>query len=404
MWQQTKNIYHLLQAFLAALFYFFPSRKLTVIGVTGTDGKTTTSHMIYQILKKAGFRVSMVSSMGAQIGLKKIDTGFHITTPSPWRLQKLLKDARDEGSNYFVLEVTSHGLDQNRLAFVKIKIAVVTNITHEHLDYHKTWQNYSLAKAKLFKNVEFSILNADDTSYKLLKSKANGRIIIYSLKKQADFSPENFKLRLKIAGNYNLANALAAAAVGTILGIRKTLISQALGKFQGVKGRMQEIDMGQDFQVFIDFAHTPYALEQALKYLRSARNNQRVAKIIAVFGAAGERDKTKRPLIGKIAAQYADVTVLTAEDPRGEKVEDICHEIAAGFIKEVKKQGEDYYFVYDRAKAIQFAVKMAQKGDIVATFGKSHEKSMCYGKHEYPWDEFAAVKKALRERLAYEKK
>lgn len=392
MWQKVKNYYHLLSAFLAVLFFNFPSKKLIVIGVTGTDGKTTTVHMIYHILKSAGRKVSMVSSVRVQIGQKLLDTGLHVTTPSPWQVQKLLKTACDAGSNYFVMEATSHGLDQNRLAFVNFDTAVVTNITHDHLDYHKNWQNYATAKARLFKEVRSSVLNMDDDSFNFLKKRIGGKVIGYSTKLAgADFNLKNFPIKLKIAGDYNLANAMAAAAVLTNLKIDKTVIIGALNSFEGVRGRMEDVDLGQDFRAIIDFAHTPNALNQALSALRQTANGKH--KIIAVFGSAGERDKSKRPLMGKIASEKADIIILCAEDPRSEIAVDICQQIAKG-IKN-KKEGHDYFIIPDRREAIEFACKLAKAGDVAAVFGKGHEKSMCFGKKEVPWDEFEVVKEAI---------
>ena len=394
MWQKVKNIYHLLRAFTACIYFGFPSKKLTVIGVTGTDGKTTTSHMIYEILKSANKKVSLISSIHAQIGEKTYDTGFHVTTPDPVALQKFLRKVVNSDSECLVLEVTSHGLDQNRIFGVDFDFAVLTNITHEHLDYHKSFENYILAKARLFKGVKVSILNLDDPTFSKIKKLANGKIITYSIGKKADFAPKNFPLKLKIPGEYNLSNALCAAALATQVGISKKIITKALNNFQGVKGRMEEVDMGQDYQVKVDFAHTPNGLKQALKTLKSRIKGQG-SRVIAVFGAAGERDKLKRPKMGKIAAIYADICVLTAEDPRSEKVEDICWQIAQGLVKSGKKEGSDFYKIYDRQKAIEFAVELAKSGDIVVCFGKSHEKSMCFGKKEYPWDEFKVVEQAI---------
>jgi len=397
MFQKIKNIYHLVRAYAACIYFGFPSKKLTVIGVTGTDGKTTTSHMIYEILKSAGKKVSLISSIHAQIDEKLYDTGFHVTTPDPVALQKFLKEVVDSHSEFLVLEVTSHGLDQNRIFGIGFKFAVLTNITHEHLDYHKSFENYILAKARLFKGAKVNILNLDDPTFSKIKKLAGGKIITYSIDKKADFASKNFSLKLKISGDYNLSNALCAAALATQAGISKRIIIKALNNFQGVKGRMEEVDMGQDYQVIVDFAHTPNGLKQALKSLRS-RGEEQGARIIAVFGAAGERDKLKRLKMGKIAAGYADICVLTAEDPRSEKVEDICWQIAQGLVKSGKKEGSDFYKIYDRQKAIEFAVKLAKPDDIVVCFGKSHEKSMCFGKKEYPWDEFKAVERAIAKR------
>src|SRR3989344_7007312 len=397
MLRKIKNVYHLMRAYAACIYFGFPSKKLTVIGVTGTDGKTTTSHMIYEILKSAEKKVSLISSIHAQIGEKSYDTGFHVTTPNPVALQRFLKKVVDSHSEFLVLEVTSHGLDQNRIFGIDFNFAVLTNITHEHLDYHKSFENYIFAKAKLFQRAKVSILNLDDPSFNKIKKLTNGKVVTYSINKKADFTQKDFLLKLKIPGDYNLSNALCAAALATQAGIGKQTITKALNTFQGIKGRMEEVDMGQNYQVIVDFAHTPNGLKQALKTLRSKVKSQR-SKVIAVFGAAGERDKLKRSKMGEIAARYADICVLTAEDPRSEKVEDICEQIAQGLIKSGKKESKDFFKIYDRAKAIEFAVKLAKQDDIVACFGKSHEKSMCFGKKEYPWDEFKTVEQVIAKR------
>ena len=403
LWQKLKNFYHLNQAHLAAFYFSFPARKLQIIGVTGTDGKTSSVHMIYHILSSAGIKVSMISSIEAKIGEKSYDTGFHVTTPSAWQVQKYLKQAVEAGSKYFVLEATSHGLDQNRLAALKFTVAVITNITHEHLNYHKTWQRYALSKAKLLKNVGYSILNIDDRSFVFLKNRADGKIITYSLSRNADFNLTKYPIKLKIRGDYNKSNALAATATAVTLGVKRAVALKSLANFPGTKGRMENIDLGQDFEVFIDFAHTPNGLEQALKALNSELLPRRQAgtshksQLICVFGAAGDRDKLKRPLMGQVADKYADIIVLTAEDPRSERVEEICQQIARGIRN--KRIDNNCFVIPDRKEAINFAIYLAQKDDIVAFFGKSHEKSMAYGNKELPWDEFKEVEAALRRRL-----
>lgn len=396
MWQKLKNIYHFAVSYLAALYFGFPSKKLTVIGVTGTDGKSTTVNMIYHILKSAGKRASMISSVNAQIGNKKYETGFHVTTPSPWEVQGFLKESVDASSQYFVLETTSHALDQNRAANIDFNVAVITNITHEHLDYHKTLENYAHAKSKLFNNAEYAVLNLDDKSFDFLKNKIKGKIITYSLNEKSDFNLTNSDLKLNIPGGYNLANALAAIAAVSALGIKKSSSKKALSTFPGLRGRMEEVNLGQSFKVVVDFAHTPNALEKALSTLAQQKTDKK-SKLIAVFGSAGERDFLKRPLMGKVAAELADISVLTAEDPRTEKSQDIIDQIAGGF--KGKKEGKVFFKVPDRKEAIEKAIGLAKPGDIVATFGKAHEKSMCYGKTEYPWDEFETVKAATRKTL-----
>lgn len=400
MWQKIKNYYHLAQAATAAIFCNFPSQKLTVIGVTGTDGKTTTVNMIYHILKSASFKVSMISSINAQIGDRLFDTGFHVTTPNSWDIQRFLRVAQRAASQYFVLEATSHGLDQNRLAFVDFKVAVVTNITHEHLDYHKSWENYAQTKARLFQKAQYSILNLDDKkSYDYLKNRASGTLITYSLRGPADVTLKKFPIKLKLSAEFNLANALAAATACSSLGVGKKKILKALWEFPGVIGRLEQVSMGQNFKVIVDFAHTPNGLEQALKTLQSQLPNPQ-SQLIAVFGSAGLRDRAKRQMMGEIAGKLAHLTVLTAEDPRTENASDIIDEIAKGLISKGKVEGRDFFKVADRAQAIEFAItKLAQKGDVVATFGKSHEKSMTYGHKDYPWDEFEVVRRAIKRRL-----
>lgn len=397
MWQKIKNIYHLFTAFAAAVYFQFPSKKLTVIGVTGTDGKTTTVNMIYKILKDAGKKVSMISSVNAQIGDKSYDTGFHVTTPDPWQIQMYLSQAVKAGSQYFVLEATSHGLDQNRLAFVDFEVGVITNITHEHLDYHGTWKKYAQAKSVLFKKTKYSILNKDEKkSFKFLRDKVNGEIVTYGRSYDAEANLKKFPVKLQISGSFNISNALAAAAACFALKIDTDSILTALSGFSGVIGRLEEIYMDQDFKVVIDFAHTPNGLKNALKSLQTQLESYN-SKLIAVFGAAGERDKAKRELMGKAADRMADIIILTAEDPRSEKVDEICEQIASGISR--KKEGDGYFIIPDRKDAIKFAIKFAKKSDIVAIFGKSHEKSMAVGNKEYPWDEYAVVKNAIKSRL-----
>ncbi|MEX2028347.1 MAG: UDP-N-acetylmuramoyl-L-alanyl-D-glutamate--2,6-diaminopimelate ligase [Candidatus Curtissbacteria bacterium] len=393
MWQKIKNYYHLAQALTAAFIFSFPSSKIKVIGVTGTDGKTTTVHMIYEALKTSGQKVSMISSVGAAIGSKAYETGFHVTTPSSWQIQKYLRKAADNGHEYFVLETTSHGLDQNRLAYVKFQMAVLTNITHDHLDYHRTWEKYALAKSKLFKNVAFSVLNSNDAkSFNFLKDKIGGQIITYGVDINADINPRNFPINLKIKGDFNLQNALAAAAAAKTLGIPKQKIIGALSRFVPVKGRLEEVRLGQDYNVVIDFAHTPNALFQALRTLKPQNG-----RLIAVFGAAGGRDKIKRPLMGKVAADAADVIILTSEDPRRESFGNITGQILKG-IKN-KTDQKNLFVVEDRKEAIQKAINMAKKGDTVGIFGKGHEKSMAFGKKEIPWDEFEIARNAIKRKV-----
>lgn len=389
--QKLINVFkHLPLAFLSVLYYRYPARRLKIIGVTGTDGKTTTSTLIYEILKRAGLKAALISTVSAKIGHKELAIGLHVTSPNPWELQRILKLIVDKGFKYLVLETTSHGLDQYRLLGCNFYIGVLTNITDEHLDYHKTWNNYLRTKVKLFKSTKYSILNKDDPSFKKLKNKASGKITTYSLK-QADYTPKSFPFKTKLLGDYNLSNCLSAIAVAKTLKIENRVIREVLASFKGVVGRMEEIKMGQNFKVFVDFAHTPNALESALKTLKSLNPKN----LIAVFGCAGLRDKRKRPVMGKIACQLADKIVLTAEDPRTEDVNQIIEEITKGCENKAK-----IYKKPDRQKAIDFSIiNLAKKGDIVGIFGKGHEQSLCFGVKEHPWSDHKAVKKALRRKL-----
>lgn len=406
MIRKLKNFGHLCWAVLANIYWRFPSKKLTVIGVTGTDGKTTTVHLIRHILKTAGKKADLISTVSAP--------GLHTTTPNPWTLQKLLHQMVRRGVKYVVLEATSHGLDQHRLWGVKFDIGVVTNITHEHLDYHKTYENYLRAKAKLFRHVKVAVLNRDDKSFKYLNSQfviRNSQLITYGIKNQADFTPKSFPFKTLLPGEYNRYNCLAAIAVTSVLGIAPEEIRKAVASFKGVIGRMEEINEGQNFRVIVDFAHTPNALENALKTISKLKSQN--SKIIVVFGCAGLRDIAKRPMMGEIAARLADVAVLTAEDPRTEDVNEIIQQIAKGCLRGGAKEkdlsnwsnwsnlkGKFFVRIPDRREAIRFAIqKLAKKGDVVIICGKGHERSMCYGKTEYPWSDQEEARKALKEFL-----
>ncbi len=368
--------WHLPMAILANVFYGFPARGLKVVGVTGTDGKTTTVNMIYQILKAAGKKVSMISTLNA--------TGFHVTSPDPFVIQKFVKD---HGSEYLVLEVTSHAIDQFRFWGIKFEVGVITNITHEHLDYHKTFENYLQTKLKLLKSVKFAVINQNLSQYVKRSDKLLAKIITFGLEK-SDYDKRKYNFKLKIPGDYNIENAQAALAVANVLEIDQQIAKKTLENFEGLTGRMEEVKNSRGIKIIIDFAHTPNGLEQALRTLRKETKG----KLIAVFGSAGQRDEGKRPLMGEIAIRFADYVVITAEDPRGE-LEYINKQIIQGI-----KKGSNFFVIDDRQKAINFAInKLAKSGDTVGIFGKGHEKSMNIdGIHEIPWSDLEAVKKVLK--------
>lgn len=388
--QRILNIfYHIPKAILANIFYGFPTRGLKVIGVTGTDGKTTTTTMIYQILKLVGKKVSMVSTVNAVIGGKDYDTGFHVTSPDPFMVQKFANSARQNNDEYLVLEVTSHALDQYRFWGMQFEIGVITNITHEHLDYHKTFANYFQTKLKLIKDAKFAVVNQGIGG---IRDSQGNRVMTFGLDK-GDFNQKDIKLKLKLVGDYNLENALAAMAVAFVLDIPREVTQKVLEDFEGVEGRMEEVKNMKGIKIIVDFAHTPNALEQSLKTLRK----QTKGRLISVFGRAGQRDIQMRPKLGEISAKLADIIVITAEDPRGE-LETISKQIMDGAIKTGAKLNKNLFVINDRSEAINFAInKLAKKGDLVGIFGKGHEKSMNLdGKKELPWSDKGVVLKALK--------
>lgn len=404
MYQEAKNVYHLLQALFANVVYGFPASSLKVIGVSGTDGKTTTATLIYHILSESGRKVALISTVAAYIEDTIYDTGFHVTTPSPFLLQKYLKEAKNRGTNYVVIEVTSHALDQNRAAGIPFEIGVITNISHEHLDYHKTYDKYLSAKMKLLKSSRKSVVNMDDPSFFRFEKEDLGKLITYSLNKhEADVNPFNFKFETTLIGKFNQANILAAVAATQALGVEKDKIKKAVASFTPPSGR-QEIVFDKDFKIMIDFAHTPNAFTQILSEVLKNKKG----RLIHVFGSAGERDATKRPFMGEESSKYADVIILTSEDPRGESIESINQDIEAGIDKSFIELSRDKFSnnsskkkllkINDRKEAIEFAISIAKKGDFVLLTGKSHEKSINYGKGEEPWDEFEVVRVALNAR------
>lgn len=394
MWQKIKNIYHLLVAGFANLVFLFPSRGMKLIGVTGTDGKTTTVNLIYHILKVAGHKVSMISSINAVIDNKAYDTGFHVTTPTAFALQKFLRKARRAKSEYFILEVTSHAIDQNRIFGVPFEVGVLTNITNEHLDYHKTYDNYVKTKINLLKKSKTCIVNSDDSSYTFLSeaksNKPKENWITYGLSESSDYNLNTFDIKnSRLVGDFNKYNVLAAVSVVKSLGIKDEIIKKALGTFRMPIGRVDYVYQ-KDFSIMIDFAHTPNAFEKILSTVRPITKG----KIIHVFGSAGERDVLKRPFLGEISSQYCDILILTAEDPRSEDVNKIIAEIEVG----IKKEQAEVIRIPDRREAIEAAIQMAKKDDLVLITGKAQEESMTVDKKEFPWDEFAVVEGALKKR------
>jgi UDP-N-acetylmuramoyl-L-alanyl-D-glutamate--2,6-diaminopimelate ligase len=413
-------------AWLCATFHNFPARKMIMIGVTGTDGKTTTSTLIHSILVAAGFKVGLISTVNAIIGEQVLDTGLHTTTPDAPDVQRYLKQMVDAGMTHCVLETTSHGIAQHRVTACEFDIAVVTNITHEHLDFHKTIDEYRAAKAKLFeglstsakKNIaKLAVLNRDDWSFDYLRERITVDSISYGLNDNADvkaknivYAPDSTRFAVEISnsqfpitnyqthlvGDFNISNCLAAlTATVKGLGVDVEAAARGIESVKGVAGRLERIDLGQDFISIVDFAHTPNALQRILQVARTLTRG----RVLVVFGSAGLRDVAKRKWMGEIAAEFADLTIITAEDPRTESLEAILAESAEGATSKGGIEGKTFWRIADRGEAIQFAIDRATAGDVVLVCGKAHEQSMCFGTIEYPWDDRVAVRAALAKRL-----
>jgi len=410
---------------ISAALNGWPGRKLTVLGVTGTDGKTTTSNFLYRILIEAGLKAGMISTVNAVIGDKVIDTGFHVTTPDAPDVQRYLAQMVEAGLSHVVLESTSHGLAQHRVTGCEYDIAVVTNITHEHLDYHGSYENYLASKGRLFTmlaetapkpggNIRLAVLNKDDRSYPYLDNLTTVKKITYSLKPDADIWAEKMgedeqgvyftavthgwsqPVRTNLAGRYNIYNSLAAISAAVFgLGIDPGIAANGIAALKAVPGRMEKIELGQDFTAIVDFAHTPFALESAL---RSARKFTK-GRLIAVFGSAGLRDRAKRRMMAEVSAELADLTILTAEDPRTESLGGILAEMAKAAESKGGVEGKTFWRIPDRGEAIRMAVKLAQPGDMVLACGKGHEQSMCFNTTEYLWDDRTAMQAALAKHL-----
>ncbi len=446
-------------AWLSAALYGFPSRGQTVIGVTGTDGKTTTCALLEAILSRSA-DVGVVTTVGARIAGVEQETGLHVTTPDAPTVQAFLAQMRSAGCGYAVVESTSFGLDQKRVAAVAYDVAALTNITHEHLDIHGSFEAYREAKFLLFRSLfrserkpgvpRIAVFNLDDSSCQPLREvlaeerARNGAAgvtsYIYSVAdpnadvyaRQIEYLPEATRFELvwpggslpmetRLIGEFNVSNVLCAAAAALGLGVPPEQVQEGVASLPAVLGRMQRMDCGQAFLAVVDFAHSPASLERALETLRPLVAEDG-GRLIAVFGCAGLRDRGKRRLMGQVSGRLADFTVITAEDPRTEDLGEINREIAAGVGEAVEggaggegvparddidgagepwRQTADassyHAIVPDRAEAIRFGVEMARAGDVVASFGKGHERSMCYGETEYPWNEQEAMLNALRE-------
>lgn len=406
---------------LASAFYDYPAQRLCTIGVTGTDGKTTTSNLVHTILREAGKRAGLMSTANFKLDGQEWENTTRQSTLEALEVQQLLRRMVDEGITHAVIEATSHGLELQRVRGCAFDVGVVTNITHEHLEFHKTLENYRRAKARLFEMLDpardkglnacpAAILNRDDSSYEILRPYCHVPILDYGIDPSAAVRAVDVRLdarhtrfrailpdseveiETQLVGQFNVSNCLAAIATAYSQGIAPAVIARALATVAGVAGRMERIDEGQPFSVIVDYAHTPDSLAKVLATLRPLTTGQ----LLVVFGSAGERDVLKRPIMGRIAAQMADFFVITDEDPREEDREKILQEIASGSEEAGKREGRDFLCIADRTQAIAMALARARAGDTILLAGKGHEQSIFTGREKIPWDDRRVAREQLR--------
>ena len=386
-----------------------PSERLTVIGVTGTDGKSTVTALAAELLRGCSLRPGQVGTVSVGIGDELTPNGDRITTPESLELHELLARMVAAGNDSVVMEATSHGLALERTRNCRFDVGVVTTVTSEHLEFHGTLDAYRAAKARLVQEAPISILNADDHEFAYFRDRARSRVMTYGIDAAADLRAVDLaadatgtrfilesprwrgEVRVAMPGRFNVSNALAALAVGEALDLDLERGAGALGDTPGVPGRMERVDAGQPFAVIVDYAHTADSLRNVLEVLRPVT----VGRLFAVFGSAGERDATKRGPMGRVAAELADFVVVTDEDPRLEDPAVINEEIAAGARAAGAVEGETLWVIADRRDAIGHAIGMAQEGDVILLAGKGHEASMFYGAEKRAWDDPTAARQAL---------
>ncbi len=390
-------------AHIAAEFYGRPSERMNVVGVTGTNGKTTTTFLIKSVLDKIGHKTGIIGTIENRIGDEVIPT--ERTTPESLELQELFKRMADEGCKDVVMEVSSHALDLHRVDEIRYNIGIFTNLTQDHLDYHITMENYKIAKSLLFERCLSSVINIDDEAGDFMVSKSKGRVITFAIDKKADLQAENihisadgvkftldyegeeYPVSLNTPGKFSIYNALGAIGACILMGIDMNTIIEGLSKNKGVSGRFQTVRSKRGFNAIVDYAHTPDGLENILKTAKEFVKG----RIITVFGCGGDRDRTKRPIMGEIAGIYSDYCVITSDNPRTEDPARILDDVEPG----TKKSGCEYIKIVDRREAINYAVKMAKEGDVVVVAGKGHENYQIFADKTIHFDDVEEVRKAF---------
>lgn len=406
---------HLGEAMLLNVLHGFPGRGLKIIGVTGTNGKTTTSFMIHRMLHEAGYKVGLMTTVAYGAGMDIKPQMTHMTTSSVPVLHKRIKELKAQGIEWLVLETTSHALAQHRVWGLPYSIAVMTNLTHEHLNYHGTFERYAAAKRHMFTltnrnhhGLRVGVINADDPLADSFAAAVKNPVLygidhgdvravnVQASAKEVQYDAvagdKTYHVKCHLPGSFNIYNSLAAICVGRAVGLTQEEIERGINALEGVEGRMTAIAEGQDFSVVVDYAHTPDSFEKLFKDLRPVVKG----KIIVLFGSLGGGDKAKRPLQGELAGTYADEVVICEEDDRQENPQQIMNDIAAGAEKAGKQRGKDLFLVHDRPEAIAFALRRAKAGDTVLLLGKGHEKTIEHADGEHPWDEIGTAREALR--------
>ena len=391
---------------LAAAFYRNPSREMKMVGVTGTNGKTSTTYMIKAIAEHAGAKVGLIGTIRNLVGDRVIET--ERTTPESVDLQKILRDMKNDGVELVVMEVSSHALDQHRVHGIDYDVGIFTNLTRDHLDYHKTFDNYLAAKKKIFAQAHHAVLNADDPYFARMADGLSIPITTFGVRENADFSAADIditprgvqfdmkehgrpmRLNVGIPGLFSVFNALGAAAAAKLLGYSDEDVREGLERMKNVSGRLEPLPTnGRDFTVLLDYAHTPDALENVLNTIRGFAK----ARIITLFGCGGDRDQAKRPIMGEIAGRYSEFLVVTSDNPRSEDPYRIIDSVMEG----VMKSGCAYVVIEDRYDAIKYAVEHAKKDDIVLLAGKGHENYQEVGGGKRHFDEKEIVAELLKE-------
>ena len=394
---------HAAYADMCAKWFGNPADSLKLLGVTGTNGKTSVTYMMKKILEKAGYKVGLIGTIQNMIGDEII--AAHNTTPNAYELNSLFALMKAKGCSYVIMEVSSHALDQSRVYRLDFEAAMFTNLTQDHLDYHITMENYLAAKKKLFSMCKTAIVNSDDPySAELIKG-LDCKVVTYSLGDSSTYSAKgvNYRpasvdyefvsdseighIKVNTGGRFTVYNSLCTAACAVEIGIPLSTVSSALSELQGVKGRAEVVPTGRDFTVIIDYAHTPDGLKNILSTFRECKKN----RLIAVFGCGGDRDKTKRPIMGNIAAHFSDYAIVTSDNPRTENPSAIIKDILEG----MKGAAIPVKVIENRIEAIKFAVSIAQKDDIIVLAGKGHETYQILNTGTIHLDEREVVSEAL---------